>query len=370
MSEEKVINVVQSSLPPLDEYVEEISSIWETHWLTHTGPKHQELAKQLKEYLGVENIALFANGHLSLEMAIEALGIKGEVITTPFTFASTTQAIVRCGLTPVFCDIEPDTYTLDPEKIEALITERTSAILPVHVYGNVCNWREIERIAKKHDLKVIYDAAHAFGETYQGKGVGSFGDLSTFSFHATKVFHTIEGGCVCSKTREQYEKLYNLKNFGIRNEELIVSVGANAKMNEFQAAMGLCNLKYLQQNIEARKRVVERYCENFSGEMKLRLNQYQKGVEPNYAYMPVLFETAELRDKVYTGLRQKNIFSRKYFYPITADAACFRNKYKKNDLEQARDYSNRILVLPLYASLRIEQVDMISKAVLEIQKEG
>ena len=194
MSEEKVINVVQSSLPPLDEYVEEISSIWETHWLTHTGPKHQELAKQLKEYLGVENIALFANGHLSLEMAIEALGIKGEVITTPFTFASTTQAIVRCGLTPVFCDIEPDTYTLDPEKIEALITERTSAILPVHVYGNVCNWREIERIAKKHDLKVIYDAAHAFGVEENGVGVGNFGDISMFSFHATKVFNTVEGG--------------------------------------------------------------------------------------------------------------------------------------------------------------------------------
>ena len=308
------ILVTQSSMPPFEEYMEMIKPLWESHWLTNMGDYHKRLEDELRTYLKVPEISLTVNGHMALELALQSLNLPkgGEVITTPFTFISTTHAIIRNGLVPVFCDVKED-YTIDESKIEELITEHTVAIVPVHVYGNICNVEEIEQIAYKYDLKVIYDAAHAFGETYQGKGVGSFGDLSTFSFHATKVFHTIEGGCVCSKTREQYEKLYNLKNFGIRNEELIVSVGANAKMNEFQAAMGLCNLKYLQQNIEARKRVVERYCENFSGETKLRLNQYQKGVEPNYAYMPVLFETAELRDKVYTGLRQKNIFSRKYF---------------------------------------------------------
>lgn len=191
---ENEILVTKSSLPEIKEYYDEIKSMWDSHWLTNMGPKHKELQTKLENYLEVDNIELFTNGHMALELTLQALNLQGEVITTPFTFASTTHAIVRNGLTPVFCDIEPDTFTIDTEKIESLITDRTCAIMPVHVYGNICNIEEIERIAHKYELKVIYDAAHAFGETYQGKGVGSFGDASCFSFHATKVFNTIEGG--------------------------------------------------------------------------------------------------------------------------------------------------------------------------------
>lgn len=367
--EEKVL-VTQSFMPPFEEYVEMIKPLWKSHWLTNMGDYHKQLEEKLKSYLKVPEVSLTVNGHMALELALQSLNLPrgGEVITTPFTFISTTHAIIRNGLRPVFCDVKED-FTIDESKIEELITEYTVAIVPVHVYGNICNVEEIEKIAYKYDLKVVYDAAHAFGETYQGKGVGSFGDLSAFSFHATKVFHTIEGGCVCTQNREQYEKLYNLKNFGIRNEELVVSVGANAKMNEFQAAMGLCNLKYMKQNIEARKKVVERYYENLEGENGLWISRRQEGVESNYAYMPVLFENGELRNRVYTRLKEENIFSRKYFYPITADAACFRNKYKKDDLAYARDYSERILVLPLYSELEMEQVDQISQNVLTAIKE-
>jgi dTDP-4-amino-4,6-dideoxygalactose transaminase len=233
------ILVTRSSMPELQEYINEIKSIWDTHWLTNMGVKHQELQKNLIDYMGVEQIELLTNGHMALELSMQAFNLEGEVITTPFTFASTTHAIVRNGLKPVFCDIDPITFTMDPSKIEKLITDKTSAIVPVHVYGNICNIEEIDRIAKKYGLKVIYDAAHTFGETYKGKGIGTFGDASCFSFHATKVFNTIEGGCVCYHDEEFGRALYKLKNFGIRNEEIVDGVGANAKMNEFCAAMGL-----------------------------------------------------------------------------------------------------------------------------------
>lgn len=300
---------------------------------------------------------------MALELGLQALDLPrgGEVITTPFTFISTTHAIVRNGLIPIFCDIKDD-YTIDENKIEELITEKTVAIVPVHVYGNVCNIEKIEQIAHKYNLKVLYDAAHAFGERYKGKGIGSFGNMSIFSFHATKVFHTIEGGCICVGSHELYEKIYNLKNFGIRNEELIVEIGANAKMNEFEAAMGLCNLKYIENDIAKRKKVVERYY-NRLNQKYMHLNFYNEDLKPNYAYFPVLFADKNKRDQVYFILRKENIFSRKYFYPITADAACFRNKYKGDKLEKARDFSNRILVLPLYADLELKQVDRISEIV-------
>lgn len=368
MSEEKVINVVQSSLPPLDEYVEEISSIWETHWLTHTGPKHQELAKQLKEYLGVENIALFANGHLSLEMAIEALGIKGEVITTPFTFASTTQAIVRCGLTPVFCDIEPDTYTLDPEKIEALITERTSAILPVHVYGNVCNWREIERIAKKHDLKVIYDAAHAFGVEENGVGVGNFGDISMFSFHATKVFNTVEGGGLTYHNAALTKEFKALRQFGMYGKDVSDIVGTNAKMTEMHAAMGLCNLRHLSEEIEKRKWCVEKYRELLGDVPGIKLCPIQKNVKQNYAYFPVVFDEAEFgqaRDIVDQKLREHNIIARKYFYPLTSTFPAYDGRFDIQETPVASWVSERVLTLPLYAGLALEDVERICEIILK-----
>ena len=226
--DEKIL-VTKSSMPTLDEYVDEIKDLWESHWLTNMGVKHQTLEKELKEYLDVENISLMTNGHLALELAIQAMNLSGEVITTPFTFASTTHAIVRNGLTPVFCDIDPNDFTMDVTKLESLITDKTSAIIPVHVYGNICNVEEIERIAKKYDLKVIYDAAHTFGVRYKGRGIGSFGDASMFSFHATKVFNTIEGGAVCFNNEDFGKKLYQLKNFGIKNELVVDGIGLMQK---------------------------------------------------------------------------------------------------------------------------------------------
>ncbi len=255
------ILVTQSSMPDLDDYINEIKDIWDTRWLTNMGSKHQRLQAQLKDYLDVNNIDLLTNGHMAIELTIQAMGLTGEVITTPFTFASTTHAIVRNGLTPVFCDINPDDYTIDVTKLESLITEKTSAIIPVHVYGNICNVEEIDKIAKKHNLKVIYDAAHTFGVKYKGKGIGCFGDASCFSFHATKVFNTIEGGAVCFKDEAFLDEIYNLKNFGIRDPETVSGISANAKMNEFRAAMGLCNLKNIDTEIAKRKAVVERYRE-------------------------------------------------------------------------------------------------------------
>ena len=260
------------------------------HQLTNMGPKHEQLRGELKKYLGVENIELLTNGHMALELTLQAMNLQGEVITTPFTFASTTHAIVRNGLEPVFCDIDPDTYTIDVTKIEKLITDKICAILPVHVYGNICNIEEIDRIAKKYELKVLYDAAHTFGELYKGVGIGNFGDASCFSFHATKVFNTIEGGAVAYKDKKLGEKLYDLKNFWIHGPEEVSAVGANAKMNEFCAAMGICNLRHVGDSIAKRKMIVERYQENLEHIKGLVLNTTQKDVLSNYAYFPVIFE--------------------------------------------------------------------------------
>ena len=363
--QEKIL-VTQSSMPPFEEYVEMIKPLWESHWLTNMGTYHQKLEQELAEYLKVSEISLTVNGHMALELAIQSLGLPrgGEVITTPYTFISTTHAIIRNGLVPVFCDIKDD-YTIDEDKIESLITEKTVAIVPVHVYGNVCNISRIEEIADKYDLKVVYDAAHAFGEEIDGKGIGSFGDLSVFSFHATKVYNTIEGGCVCCKRKEQYDKLYNLKNFGIRSEELVVAVGANAKLNEFQAAMGLCNLRYIDEYVAKRKQVVECYHQMLGNTENIRLNSYRENVKSNYAYMPVLLEDEKTRNRVYEKLKEDGIYTRKYFYPITADEACFRNKYKNDMLKKARDFSQRILVLPLYAELSLDKVEMITERIKE-----
>lgn len=261
------ILVTRSSIAPLDEYIEEIRDIWDTHWMTNMGVKHQALQRELQSYLGVEQLDLFTNGHMALELSLQALKFPkgGEVITTPFTFASTTHAIVRNGLEPVFCDINPDDFTIDVSQIEKHITDKTVAIMPVHVYGNICNAEEIQRIADKYGLKVIYDAAHAFGEEYKGKGVGALGDISCFSFHATKVFNTIEGGAACFHDPEMGGRLYDLKNFGIHGPESVEAVGANAKMNEFCAAMGLCNLRHVDEEIQKRKRVAERYRSHLEG---------------------------------------------------------------------------------------------------------
>lgn len=362
------ILVTRSSMPSMEEYVEEIRSIWDSHWLTNMGVKHKALQAELQKYMGVPNVELLTNGHMALELSLQALNLQGEVITTPFTFASTTHAIVRNGLEPVFCDIDPETYTMDVTQIERLITDRTCAILPVHVYGNVCNIEEIERIAHKYELKVLYDAAHTFGETYKGQGIGSFGDAACFSFHATKVFNTIEGGAVCYKDPDMGRRLYELKNFGIHGPEEVDAVGANAKMNEFCAAMGLCNLRHVDEEIAKRKAVVERYREHLEGVEGLRLNVQQPEVRSNYAYFPVVFDENTFgasRNEVMDALAQNGIGARKYFYPLTNTFACFHNKYDVDATPVALHVAKRVLTLPLYADLAMEDVDRICKIVLE-----
>ena len=364
-----MINVTRSSMPDFEEYCEEIRDIWDSRWLTNMGPKHKKFQADLVDYLGVDKIDLFCNGHMALEMAIQAMGLTGEVITTPFTFASTTHAIVRNGLVPVFCDVDPVTYTIDVSKIEALITDKTSAIIPVHVYGNICDVEEIERIAKKHNLKVIYDAAHAFGVKYKGKGIGNFGDASMFSFHATKVFHSIEGGAVCFHDEEYGLDLYRLKNFGIRGPETVDAVGGNAKMNEFSAAMGICNLRHLDEEIAKRKAVVERYRERLGGVKGITLCPMQEDVAQNYAYFPVLFDKDKFglsRDEVMDNLAKEGVGARKYFYPITNTFDCYKDIYDaRKDTPIAYDISMKVLTLPLFADLGVETVDKICDVILK-----
>lgn len=366
------ILVTRSSMPPLEEFIEEIRPIWDSHWLTNMGVYHERFKEQLNQFLGVPHTELFVNGHMALEMAIQAMGLTGEVITTPFTFVSTTHAIVRNGLTPVFCDINPEDFTIDVSKLEALITDRTSAIIPVHVYGNPCDVDTIDAIAKKHGLKVFYDAAHAFGERYHGKGVGTFGDASMFSFHATKVFHSIEGGAVCYHDEALGKELYKLKNFGILSEEVIDGVGANAKMNEFQAAMGICNLRHLDEEIAKRKQVFQHYMSRLQGVKGLRLPAHKPGLESNYAYFPVIFEEevfGESRDQVYDRLRSCGIIARKYFYPLTNACDCYKGRFSPERTPTALKISMQVLTLPLYADLSLTDVDRICQIVLEQKSE-
>lgn len=363
MLEEKIL-VTRSSMPPYEEYIEAIKPLWETHWLTNMGVYHQQLEKELKAHLDVPELSLMVNGHMALELAIQSFGFpqNAEVITTPFTFISTTHAIVRNHLKPVFCDVKASDGTIDEEKIEDLITEHTVAIIPVHVYGNVCNIERIQEIADKYNLKVIYDAAHAFGVKYKGKGIGNFGDASAFSFHATKMFNTIEGGAVAFSDHRIYEKLYNLKNFGIRGEELVTEVGANAKMNEFAAIMGLCNLRHLEEVIQKRKIVYDLYVEKLKNVSGLRFLKQNSEYSNNYTYCPILIEDkySISRDDLYVKLCSKGIYPRKYFYPLTSDQACFKNKYRNIKLVTAKELANKILVLPLYEELEMKQVDYIA----------
>ncbi|MBN1056558.1 DegT/DnrJ/EryC1/StrS family aminotransferase [Clostridium botulinum] len=364
----KTIQVTSSSMPPIEEYIDEIKSIWETRWLTHTGPKYQQLQKNLINYLEVDNIEMFSNGHLSLEAAISVLGLTGEIITTQFTFASTTQAIVHCGLTPVFCDIDPITYTIDVEKIESLITEKTSAIMPVHVYGNICKYKKIDEIAKKHNLKVIYDAAHAFGVTVDGIPVGNLGDISMFSFHATKVFHTVEGGGLTYSDSSLSKEFAAWRQFGMYGKEDAENIGTNAKMTEFHAAMGICNLRHVNEEIQKRKIVAERYYKNLDGINGIILNKQQKAIEHNYAYMPVLFDKEKFglsRDEVTERLEKKGVFARKYFYPLTSDFSICKNKFQIQETPIASDVADKVLTLPLYADLSVDDVDFICKIILE-----
>lgn len=367
------INVTRSSMPPYEEYIEAIKPLWDSHWLTNMGIYHKQLECELAKYLDVPEISLTVNGHMALELALQSFDFPegSEVITTPFTFISTTHAIVRNRLQPVFCDVKESDGTIDETKIEKLITPRTVAILPVHVYGNVCNVEEIQRIADKYGLKVIYDAAHAFGVTYGGKGIGNYGDASVFSFHATKVFNTIEGGAVVCRNHELYEKLYNLKNFGIRGEELVVTVGANAKMNEFSAIMGLCNLKHIDEALASRRAAYECYMQRLADISGIRMlvadkpDKKNEEDKKNYGYLPIVIEETYkcTRDEVYEKLREQGIHARKYFYPITADQACFKNRYREDKLECARSLAEKVLVLPLFAGMEEGQVQKIAEIV-------
>lgn len=363
------ILVTRSSMPEMEEYIEEIKGLWDSHWLTNMGVKHKKLQAELEKYLDVPHVTLYTNGHLALENIIGALNLPegGEVITTPFTFASTTHAIVRNGLVPVFCDVNDVDYTMDTKLLENLITDRTVAIVPVHVYGNICDVNEIDRIANKYGLKVIYDAAHAFAVKYKGVSVANFGDASMFSFHATKVFNTIEGGAVCFKNDRLVQVLNDNKNFGIRSEEEVAYVGGNAKMNEFQAAMGLCNLKHLETEIQKRKKIVEQYRQRLGGIEGIKLCYEQENVESNYAYFPVVFDGYKYtRNEVFEKLAKEGIAARKYFYPLTNSFECYRT-YPTAGVDKtpmAQHIALRVLTLPLYADLPLEIVDKICDIIL------
>ncbi len=365
----KGINVTRSSMPSFEEYCEEIKELWDSRWLTNMGVKHQQLQAELERYMNVPHVTLFTNGHIALETVIEAMEfpVGSEVITTPFTFASTTHAIVRNGLVPVFCDVNPVDYTMDVAKIEALITEKTVAIVPVHVYGNMCDDDAIAAIAKKHGLKVIYDAAHAFGAGYKGRSAGALGDASMFSFHATKVFNTIEGGAVCFRDESLVAKLNDYKNFGQHTPEDVIYAAGNGKMSEFQAAMGLCNLRHLEGEIAKRGAAVKRYRERLGATPGIKLSPVQEGVTPNYAYFPAVFDGYKYtREQVFDMLKAEGIIARKYFYPLTNGFACYAGLPTAGEEKTpvAKHIAERVLTLPLYADLSVEDVDRICDIIL------
>jgi dTDP-4-amino-4,6-dideoxygalactose transaminase len=363
------IYVTRPSMPPFDEYCAEIKDLWVSRFLTNFGKKHLLLEQELKRYLGVDNLSLIVNGHLALESAVESLSLPagGEVITTPFTFSSTTHAIVRKGLTPVFCDVKPDSYVMDPALIEPLITRRTVAILPVHVYGVPCDVERIGAIAKEHRLKVIYDAAHAFGVKIGGVPIAAFGDVSMFSFHATKVFHTIEGGGVVCTDPEAEQRLSLIKRFGTPGGEDSLLPGTNAKMNELQAAMGICNLRHMEEYRLGRKRVSQRYDEYFSHVPGLQLLPPMPDVERNYSYYPLVIGGAFPmdRDQAVARLEAEQIYARKYFCPPTNRLTCYQQAGFRGNTPVSDELSRRILCLPLYPDLTNEQVDRIASILLD-----
>ena len=358
------INVTRSALPPMEEYVDELRDLWDSHWLTNNGEKLRRLEDQLRSFLDVKHLVTYTNGHMALEALLRAMKLKGEVITTPFTFASTTHALVRCGLTPVFCDIEENSYTMDPAKVESLITPNTCAILPVHVYGNLCDHEALSAIAKKHGLKLIYDAAHAFGVSKNGVSAAQMGDAAMFSFHATKVFHTIEGGGVSTQDDELKAALELERNYGILDEVTVVHPGGNAKMSEFQAAMGLCNLRHAEENLNLRRHAVEMYNQLLSGREDIITPKAQEGVTSNYAYYPVLFTGGpDVREEMCRRLLQEDIFARKYFYPLTSDFACYDGMpgFDSTLTPIARRVASQVVTLPLYPGLADSDIHRICR---------
>jgi dTDP-4-amino-4,6-dideoxygalactose transaminase len=357
-----MINVTKSDLPDLEKYVEYLKKIWSSRWLTNDGEYVQLLKARLEDYLKIKNLVLLANGTFALHLALKALELKGEIITTPFTFSATTNVILWEGLNPVFADIVPETFNIDPNEVEKKITKKTSAILATHVYGNPCHVEELQTIAAEHGLRLIYDAAHAFGVEYTNQSVLTYGDVSTLSFHATKVFNTIEGGGIVASDGGLVEKLSLLRNHGIKSEEEVLLPGTNAKMNEFQAVMGLCNLENIDEKILIRKRLYERYREQLRGTKGVT---FQKIIASkyNYIYMPVCFENIETRDGIYSELIKNGIKPRKYFFPLTVHFSYFKqrgiNFIEKYRLWKAADIAARVLCLPLYPDLGMGVVDNI-----------
>ena len=360
------ILVTWPSMPSYEEYVEEIIDLWETRWITNSGEKSKKLQEMMEDYLEVDHVELVVNGHMALELALQSMKLRGEVITTPFTFASTAHAIVRSGLTPVFCDIDPYDYTMDADKIEDLITDKTCAILPVHVYGNICDVEKIQKIADNYHLKVIYDGAHAFGVKYNGRGITTYGDATCMSMHATKVFNTIEGGAICFKDKKFGENIRCMRNFGIVSEDEVDYIGTNGKMNEFSAAMGICNMEHIQHDFSQRKRCVEIYRRELQDVDGIQLIQIRDGVEENYAYFPIVVDEDIFpggRDTVLRKLQQYGVFARKYFYPIINEMACYRKRYHSDDTPVAKYVGEHVLTLPLYVELEDEQIEFICKII-------
>lgn len=357
------ILITQPSLPNLKEFTKSLEKIWESKWLTNNGQFHQEFEEKLAKHLGVKYVSLFSNGTLALMAAYKQLGLTGEVITTPYSFVATTHAMLWNNITPVFCDIDPVYGNLDADKIEALITDKTTAIVPVHVYGNPCEVEKIEAIAKKHNLKVIYDAAHAFGVEKEGKSILNFGDLSVLSFHATKTFNTIEGGAIICHNEETKKQIDYLKNFGFDGETSVVSMGINGKMNELQAAFGLLQLKTIDQDIAKRKNVAKRYRELLAGIKGIRVMEDIKNIKHNYSYFPVFIndEYPMTRDKLYQHLKDNGIFGRRYFYPLISEFSMYKilDSANPNNLPNAAKVADQVICLPIYPELKKIEIDYI-----------
>jgi len=370
MSQNKKIFVTQPFLPPLAEFQEYLADIWQTKRLTNKGKYHDIFEKELADYLGVKHVCLFANGTLALISALQCLRITGEVITTPFSFVATTHALNWNGIKPVFCDINPQTFNLDPQKIEAAITPKTTAIMPVHVYGNPCAVEHIQEIAGIYGLKVIYDACHAFGVTLNGNSILNFGDLSVLSFHATKVFTTFEGGAIICHDETTKKRIDFLKNFGFSDETTVVAPGINAKMNEFQAALGILQLKYIDESIRKRKEIADYYRDNLYDVPGISFLSDMPGVRHNYQYFPIFVDEnnfGKSRNNVYELLKKENINARRYFYPLISQFPTYRglDSAHPGNLPVAEDLTQKVLCLPIYPGLEINHIIKIIKNIKE-----
>lgn len=364
-----IITVTSPLIPPLEELTPYLEDIWKRKWLTNNGHYHQELEKALCHYLKVPFISLFTNGTLPLMCALQALRITGEVITTPFSFVATTHSLWWNGIKPVFVDIDPQTGNLDPEKIEAAITPRTTAIMPVHVYGNPCDTERIQEIADKYGLKIIYDAAHAFGVEVNGKSILEEGDISTLSFHATKVYSTIEGGALICHDAQMKQRIDYLKNFGFANETTVVAPGINGKMDEVRAAFGLLSLKHVDTAIDSRHKVAERYRNELKGIPGIRFLNDMPNVKHNYAYFPIFVDEKEYgmsRDALYEKMKSANVFGRRYFYPLISSFSTYRGLESANleNLPVANKMAEEVICLPIHHLLSEEDVERVLNCII------